>query len=109
MIVDGRFSVQRRLGEGGMGELWIAHQESLDREVALKVMRPVHADDKAFVERFKREARAISKVHHDNVVVVHDTGTCASTGVIFIAMELLHGATLRKRMQAGPLPVAESV
>src|SRR5687768_8873340 len=105
-VVDGRYKLVRLLGAGGMGEVWIAHQSSLDRDVALKLMK---GNDEGLVARFQREARAVSKVHHDNVVVVHDTGTCAATGASFIAMELIQGESLRDVVKRGALPIHDAV
>jgi serine/threonine protein kinase len=105
-IIDSRYKLVRLLGAGGMGEVWIAHQSSLDRDVALKLMR---GNDAGLVARFQREARAVSKVHHDNVVVVHDTGTCAATGASFIAMELIEGESLRDVVKRGAVALPEGV
>ncbi len=97
--IDGRYRVSRRLGKGGMGELYVAHQHALGRDVALKVLPERDAHDVDVTERFIREARALSQMQDDHVVVVHDTGVCASTGAHYIAMELLNGETLRARMR----------
>jgi serine/threonine protein kinase len=105
-IIDNRYKLVRLLGAGGMGEVWIAHQSSLDRDVALKLMK---GNDAGLVARFQREARAVSKVHHDNVVVVHDTGTCAATGASFIAMELIEGESLRDVVKRGAVPLDDAI
>ncbi len=99
-LVDGRYLLRRKIGAGGMAEVWLADQPSLSRTVAVKIMRG-HDDDPEQVERFRREARAISRVKHDNVVVVFDTG--GDEHMSWIAMELLEGVTLRERMRPGAL------
>src|SRR5665811_757731 len=90
------------LADGGMATVYVALDQRLDREVALKVMRPDLARDEAFVGRFRREARSAAKLSHPNVVAVYDQGE--DDGHMFLAMELVNGLTLRQVMQAeGPL------
>ena len=85
-----------------MATVYVALDQRLDREVALKVMRPDLARDETFVGRFRREARSAAKLSHPNVVAVYDQGE--DDGNMFLAMELVHGLTLRQVMQAeGPL------
>lgn len=108
VVVDARWRLLHKIGSGGMGEVWRAMLVDGDAEtrIAVKVLTKLDDED---VERFKREARAIAKVHHDGVVRVLASGTCAVTGLHFIAMEELHGETLRERMREGPYPVKASV
>lgn len=108
-MIDGRYRLVRRLGAGGMGEVWVAHQESLGRDVALKLMRIDLISDAALVERFHREAKALSKLRHEGIVTVHDTGTCRHSNVPFIVMELLAGDNLRHRMARGAVPLGETL
>ena len=90
------------LADGGMATVYVALDQRLDREVALKVMRPDLARDATFVSRFHREARSAAKLSHPNVVAVYDQGE--DDGHMFLAMELVNGLTLRQVMQAeGPL------
>jgi len=90
------------LADGGMATVYVALDQRLDREVALKVMRPDLARDETFVGRFRREARSAAKLSHPNVVAVYDQGE--DDGHMFLAMELVNGLTLRQVMQAeGPL------
>jgi serine/threonine-protein kinase len=85
-----------------MATVYVALDQRLDREVALKVMRPDLAQDETFVGRFRREARSAAKLSHPNVVAVYDQGE--DDGNMFLAMELVNGLTLRQVMQAeGPL------
>ncbi|MGL5851218.1 MAG: protein kinase domain-containing protein, partial [Phycicoccus sp.] len=73
-ILDGRYRVVRRLADGGMATVYLAVDERLGRDVALKVMRPHLAHDDSFVTRFRREARSAASLSHPNVVAVYDQG-----------------------------------
>ena len=96
-----------RLGAGGMGEVYLAHDAKLDRPVALKFLSPELAADEDRLRRFHQEARAASSLNHPHIVVVHDFGEL--DGRPYIVTEFVEGETLRQRMQAGPLPVREVV
>jgi eukaryotic-like serine/threonine-protein kinase len=101
-VLDGRYRVLRHLADGGMATVYVALDERLDREVALKVMRADLAKDESFVSKFRREARSAAKLSHPNVVAVYDQGD--DHGHVFLAMELVNGLTLRQVMQSeGPL------
>jgi TM2 domain-containing membrane protein YozV/predicted Ser/Thr protein kinase len=89
------------LGFGGMGMVYKARQRSLDRFVALKILKPAAASDAAFAERFHREARALAKLHHPNIVGIHDSGD--SGGLYYFIMEYVDGANLRRLMDRGRL------
>jgi serine/threonine-protein kinase len=109
-VVAERFRIVDRVGEGGMGQVYVAEQLEMDRKVALKLVRPALAGDEAMLERFRREARAASRIKHRNVVTVYDFGRDASSGRLFIAMELLEGETLASRIErTGPLAVGEAL
>ncbi len=100
--LDGRYRVLRRIADGGMATVYLAMDERLEREVALKVMRPHLVHDESFVTRFRREARAAASLSHPNVVGVFDQGRDGDH--IFLAMEMVDGQTLREVLQAeGPL------
>ena len=104
-VVDGRFEVKRLLGRGGMGSVYLAHQRSVDRLVALKVLKRDLADDEAQVKRFILEARAASRLASPHTITIHDFGK-TDDGLLYIAMEHLKGRTLRDRLEAeGRLPV----
>ena len=101
-VLDGRYRVLSHIADGGMATVYLALDTRLDREVALKVMRPALAADETFVSRFRREARSAARLSHPNVVAVFDQGE--DDGTIFLAMEYVPGQTLREVMQAeGPL------
>jgi hypothetical protein len=92
-VVAGRYRIVRRLGQGGMGIVFVAEHQRLERKVALKVLTPVLARHKILVQRFEREARAASKIGHHNIVNVLDFGS-TDEGADFIVMELLEGCDL---------------
>ncbi len=91
--LDGRYLVEERIAVGGMATVYRAVDTRLDRELALKVMHPRLADDAVFVERFIREAKAVAKLAHPNVVGVFDQGTDGT--YVYLAMEYVAGCTLR--------------
>ncbi|MBX9622933.1 MAG: serine/threonine protein kinase, partial [Gemmataceae bacterium] len=95
------------LGDGGMGRVYKARQVHLDREVAVKVIRPDRVASPSAVRRFRREARAVAKLDHPNIVRVHDANE--ANGTHFLVMEYLPGTDLGKLVERrGPLPVAEA-
>ena len=101
-VLDGRYRVLSHIADGGMATVYLALDTRLDREVALKVMRPGLASDETFVSRFRREARSAARLSHPNVVAVFDQGE--DGGNMFLAMEYVPGLTLREVMEAeGPL------
>src|SRR4029079_5475013 len=97
-LVGGRYETLERIGGGGMADVFRAHDRTLDREVALKIMRPAFAGDPEFVERFHREAEALGAIEHPNIVRVLDSGDSANGA--FIVMELVTGGPLRELMRA---------
>jgi serine/threonine protein kinase len=102
----GRYRIRSKLGQGGMGVVYVAQDEVLDRPVALKMLREAGADPHA-KERVWREARSAASVSHPNVCQVFEVGE--QQGELFIAMELLEGEPLSARLARGPLPAAEAV
>jgi eukaryotic-like serine/threonine-protein kinase len=101
-IVDGRYRIVRRIGSGGMADVWLAEDTHLQRHVALKVLHNRFAQDREFVERFRREAEAAAGLQHPNVVGVFDRG--AIDGTYYIAMEYLQGRSLKELIDAGMEP-----
>ena len=91
------YKVIKKLGEGGMATVYLATQESLDREVALKVMSPQLAQNPTFCEQFMKEGRITAKLTHPHLMTVHDIGT--DHGVYYLASEFLPAGTLRERME----------
>src|SRR5919112_1863258 len=107
-VVDNRYRVQRRIGSGGMADVYLADDAQLGREVALKVLHRRFARDREFVERFRREASAAAGLQHPNVVSVYDRGEWDGTS--YIAMELVDGRTLRELVQQeGPLDPVRAI
>jgi predicted esterase YcpF (UPF0227 family) len=90
----GGYHIAQKLGAGGMGAVYLAKQISLDRNVALKVLDPVLANDPQFVARFTREAYAAAQLAHHNVVQIHDIG--AERDLHFFSMEFVEGMTLSR-------------
>lgn len=97
-VLEGRFEIERLLGEGGMGRVYVADETRLRRRCAVKVLLPELSQDKDCVERFLREAQAIAQIHHENVVDIYHLGEDATSGVVFFAMELLQGEDLETRL-----------
>ena len=98
----GRYRLDRRLGAGGMGEVWLAYDEDLDdRPVAIKVMRSRMLAGDDDLARFQREMRLASRMHHPNIMTVFTTGS--DRGVPFMVMEYLQGSDLGKSRSAGAL------
>jgi serine/threonine protein kinase/tetratricopeptide (TPR) repeat protein len=102
----GHYTITRKLGEGGMGVVYAARDERLERAVAVKTMSSLAADETAR-RRFWREARAAASVNHPNICQIYEIGEDA--GDLFIAMELLDGEPLAERLGRGPLSLAEAV
>ena len=102
-----QFEVRQLLGVGGMGAVYEVRQPQLDRIVALKVMLPEVADDPKFAERFTREARALAKLNHPNIVAVYDFGQAGDW--FYFVWEVVDGANLRQTMRAGRLTAAQAL
>jgi beta-lactam-binding protein with PASTA domain len=105
-LVDGRYRLLARLGSGGMADVWCAHDTQLDRKVALKVLHERFAQDREFVERFRREASAAAGLQHPNVVGVFDRGEF--NGTYYIAMEYVEGSSLKDLIGRG-MSVGEAI
>src|SRR5204862_7053388 len=88
-VADGRYRIKTRIGSGGMADVYCAVDEQLGRDVALKLLHRRFAEDREFVERFRREASSAAGLQHPNVVGVYDRGEWDGTS--YIAMEHLEG------------------
>jgi serine/threonine protein kinase len=97
--IDARYKVVKQLGSGSMGVVYLAHDVFLDRAVAVKVIDPVHASDPMTTERFKKEAQALAKIKHPNVVQIYAFGPHERS--FFFAMEYVAGRSLEAAIDAG--------
>lgn len=103
----GDYQVLRKLGKGGMADVYAARHLSLGRDVAIKVLRSDYAKDKDYISRFRREARAAAKLNHSSIVQVYDVGSVDQTH--FIAQELIKGQNLKEVLtNGGPLTAEEA-
>ncbi len=102
-MLDGRYEVGRRLGAGGMSEVYLARQLPMGRACALKVLPPSRADDQEAISRFEREAALASRMAHPNLCHIYDAGRTPD-GLPYLAMEWLDGPSLAELLEAGPLP-----
>src|SRR5215210_943744 len=109
-LISGRYRLIAPLGEGGMATIWRALDEQLDREVAVKILRPQYSADPGFAARFKQEARAAGGLGHPNIVGVYDYGTDGADGEQYIVMELINGSDLAAILRdRGSLSLDDSV
>jgi hypothetical protein len=104
LIGGNHYSLREPLGSGGMAEVFLARDEVLERDVALKILKEQYADNVNFVERFRREARSAASLNHPRIIIVYDWGRSAD-GTYCMAMEYAPGGTLKDRiLEDGPLP-----
>ncbi|HSS77853.1 MAG TPA: protein kinase [Thermoanaerobaculia bacterium] len=103
----GPYTLEKRLGAGGMGEVFQAYDHRLDRRVAVKLIRSEHTEKPVARERFRREARAAAALSHPSIVQIHDIVETGESDAI--VMELIEGEALARRIARGPLPVSEAV
>src|SRR5437773_10254107 len=103
-LFDGRYRVIRKLGAGGMADVYLAEDQELGRSVAIKILNDRHAQDDQFVERFRCEAKNAAGLSHPNIVSIYDRGE--AEGSYYIAMEYLDGRTLNELIVTkGPTPI----
>jgi hypothetical protein len=108
-LIAGKYRVISLLGEGGMGAVYRAEHVTMQRQVALKVMRPQYASDPSAVARFEREAQAASRISTPHVVTIYDFGG-SEDEQLYLVMELLEGESLAERIdRAGPMPWADAI
>jgi serine/threonine protein kinase len=98
LILDGKYRIEEKIGEGGMGKVYRATHIHIGHNVAVKILHPDLASDQTALERFRREARAAAYVQHPNAVAVTDFGVIQDTGLAYLVMEFLKGVELRWRM-----------
>ena len=107
-VIDERYELLEVVGTGGMSAVYKAHDQLLERNVALKVLHPHYGDDEEYVERFRREARAVAQLSHPNIVTVIDRGE--ADGHQFIVFEYIDGENLKELVnRTGPLPTRRAV
>ncbi len=107
-LFAGRYLLDRKLGSGGMADVWLAEDQELGRKVAVKILHERYANDDQFVERFRREATHAAALSHPNIVSIHDRGV--SNGSYYIVMEYVEGRTLKELIVTrGPCPVPVAV
>ncbi len=108
----GRYRLERRLATGGMGTVWIARDRTLVREVAVKLLPRLFVTDEAAEQRFQREARAMGRLQHPNVVAIYDIGSAdpgSGEEMPYLVMELIRGRGLDQIIHEGPLPAVRAV
>ena len=103
----GPFQIQRELGRGGMGVVYLATDTRLDRQVAIKALPADLAADQDRLARFQREAKVLASLNHPNVGGIH--GLESADGQQYLVLEFIEGETLADRLSRGPIPVDESL
>jgi serine/threonine-protein kinase len=107
-VFDGRYRIVRKLGAGGMADVYLAEDQELGRRVAIKILNDRHAADDSFIERFRREAKNAAGLSHPNIVSIYDRGE--AEGTYYIAMEFLDGRSLKELIVGrGPAPVKVAI
>ena len=107
-LFDGRYRIVRKLGTGGMANVYLAEDQELGRRVAIKILDDRHASDDQFVERFRREAKNAAGLNHPNIVSIYDRGE--AEGTYYIAMEYLDGRSLKELIVSrGPAPISLAI
>jgi eukaryotic-like serine/threonine-protein kinase len=107
-LFDGRYRIVRKLGSGGMANVYLAEDEELGRRVAIKILNDRYANDEDFIERFRREAKSAASLSHPNIVSIYDRGE--AEGTYYIAMEVIEGRSLKELvLTRGPLPITDAI
>jgi len=107
LVLSDRYRLVRHVASGGMGQVWEAVDDTLERRVALKIMHPHTQDELELAERFRDEARFAAQLSHPNIVTVHDF--LDHEGLSCLVMEFVDGGTLATLLEDGPLGADESV
>jgi serine/threonine protein kinase/tetratricopeptide (TPR) repeat protein len=103
----GAFRILSLLGSGGMGDVYVARDQQLERDVAVKVLPEAVAHDHARIDRFRREAQLLAALNHPNIATIH--GLEETGGMLYLVMELVPGQTLAERLASGRIPIDESL
>ena len=107
-LFDGRYRILRKLGSGGMANVYLAEDEELGRRVAIKILNERYANDELFIERFRREAKSAAGLSHPNIVSIYDRGE--AEGTYYIAMEVIEGRSLKELILThGALPIDTAI
>lgn len=107
-LLSERYRIKERIGGGGMANVYLARDIILERDVAIKVLRPEFANDPEFIERFDREAQAATSLSHPNIVNIYDVGD--EEEILYIVMEYVDGLTLKEYIiENGPIPVEQAL
>src|SRR3954471_13127506 len=107
-VFDGRYKIVRKLGAGGMADVYLAEDQELGRRVAIKILNDRHAVDDSFIERFRREAKNAAGLSHPNIVSIYDRGE--AEGTYYIAMEYLDGRSLKELIVSrGSAPIKTAI
>src|SRR5215204_5133243 len=107
-VIAGRYELLELIGKGGMSSVYKAHDRLLDRQIAVKILHPHFTEDEEYVERFRREARAVAQLSHPNIVTVIDRGE--DEGRQFIVFEYVEGENLKQRLErTGPMPARDAL
>ena len=107
-LFDGRYRILRKLGAGGMANVYLAEDEDLGRRVAIKILNDRYANDDLFIERFRREAKSAASLSHPNIVSIYDRGE--AEGTYYIAMEVIEGRSLKELIiTRGALPIDTAI
>jgi len=101
----GHYKIVKKIGSGGMGEVYLAEDTRLNRKVALKLLPPEFTNDKGRIRRFEKEARAVSALNHPNILTIYDIGQIGNSS--FIASEYVDGETLRQRIRTSKMQLKE--
>src|ERR687898_2747180 len=107
-VIAGRYELLELIGKGGMSSVFKAHDRLLDRQIAIKILHPHFTEDEEYVERFRREARAVAQLSHPNIVTVIDRGEDEQRQ--FIVFEYIEGENLKELLErTGRLPIRRAL
>jgi len=108
-VIDGRYRIVRKIGGGTSGVVYEGIQLSVERRVAIKILKPGHYSDENYLERFTREAKAIARLSHTNCIALHDFSYSEEIGSLYMVMEYVDGVELFEMIKDGPLPFVRAL